>query len=566
MFSRSLRMVLTVAALLILIGCDPETVIKSKVPEPLRDALTFGPPGATAKGKQPEAATVEIVAPKSGSAHPVGKDVIFQGKVKLTGESQPQKLELVWKLFPEKNPAGIPLGKGTLVRKPLDPGRYRAELTMVRDGQPIVKSVNFRVVLSMSGKVIAVDGSALPGVDMDLMDLEEGKVVSKAQSGRNGVFSVEFPSEDRFRLVPRKKGLSFSPVSQVVKFSREPVQLVFKGIKGEISGIRLTDSEKAEETVTNICPQQEAWLKMSIKCEHKITRLEPFLLHREKDKERSILLDDLTDATDTSKEPEPTEQTVLKVRIPSGSALGAPVAAYWVGLRVYDDTGNSFSGEASTPIKMDMTQCFSGKFKEALSVQEKGNLKEAIKLYSVIQDYGKIVENPRPFSKDMEKAFFNRGVAQLGIVMSKKAGNGPILGQLNKALMDFNAVLKAHKRDTEALVLRGAVAYLARNYKAALTDFDTVLTFVPGSAAARELRAQALLKSGLKKNLSPAIDDFTDLVDLDPKNNGYKKSRSETLKILVRSEKESADSKVDTSSIPLREVAEILDLEKYVRK
>src|SRR5208283_3050271 len=153
MFSRSLRMVLTVAGLLILIACDPETVIKSKVPEPLRDALTFGPPGAAAKGKQSETATVEIVAPKSGSAHPVGKDMIFQAKVKLTGETQPQKLELDWKLFPEKNPAGVPLGKGNSVRKQLDPGRYRAELTMVRDGQTIVKSVNFRVVLSMSGKV-----------------------------------------------------------------------------------------------------------------------------------------------------------------------------------------------------------------------------------------------------------------------------------------------------------------------------------------------------------------------------------------------------------------------------
>ena len=500
MFSRSLRMVLTVVGLLILIGCDPETVIKSKVPEPLRDFLTFGPPGATAKGKQPETATVEIVAPKSGSAHPIGKDIIFQARVKLTGETQPQKLELDLEAFSGKEThRELPLGKGNSVRKQLDPGRYRAELTMIRDDQTIVKSVNFRVVLSMSGKVIAVDGSGLPGVDIDLMDLEGDKVLSKAQSGRDGVFSVEFPSEDRFRLIPRKNGLSFSPVSQIVKFSREPVQLVFKGIKGEISGIRLTDSEKTEETVGNICPQQEAWLKMSIKCEHKITRLEPFLIHREKDKERLILLDDLTDAADASKGPEPSENTVLKVRIPSGSVLGEPVGSYQLGLRVYDDTGNSFSGEASTPIKMDMMQCFSGKLKEAMSAQEKGNLQEAIKLYSVIVDFGKIVEDPRQFSKDTEKTFFNRGLAHLGIVVPKETGDGPIFGQLGKALMDFNAVLKVHKRDTEALLLRGAVAYLARNYKAAVKDFDTVLSFNPEVAAARELRAQALVKSGIKK-------------------------------------------------------------------
>ena len=81
-----------------------------------------------------------------------------------------------------------------------------------------------------------------------------------------------------------------------------------------------------------------------------------------------------------------------------------------------------------------------------------------------------------------------------------------------------------------------------------------------------ELKAQALVKSGLKKNLTPAIDDFTELVDLDPKNKDAKKSRSEALKLLVRSESQSDDAKVDTSAVPLRGVGEILNVEKYVRK
>jgi len=257
---------------------------------------------------------------------------------------------------------------------------------------------------------------------------------------------------------------------------------------------------------------------------------------------------------------------VLKVRVPAGSTLGVPTGSYRLRVRVYDDAGNNFSGEASAPIKMDMTQCFSDKLAEAVSAQEKGNLLEAIKTYSVLEDFGKIVEDPRQFSKDIQKAMFNRGVAHLGIALSKKAGEAPILGQLNKAVSDFNAVLKVQKRDTEALLLRGAVAYLARNYQAALKDFDTVVTFVPQEAAARELKAQALVKSGLKKDLTPAIDDFTELVDLDPKNKDAKKSRSEALKLLVRSESESDDAKVDTSAVPLRGVGEILNVEKYVRK
>lgn len=566
MFSRSLRMVLIVAVLSVLIGCDPETVVKSKVPEPLRKALTFGPAGAAAKAKQSEAASVEITAPKNGEAYPAGKEIVFRGSAKLASEDKTQKPELVWTLFPEKTPAGVPLGNGNSVRKQLDPGRYRVELALVQEGRKVAKNVNFRVVISMSGKVTAADGSGLPGTDIDLTDLEGNNVVSTTQSGRDGAFTVEFPSENQFRIAPRKKGFSFSPVSQVVKFSREPVQIVFKGVEGEISDIRLTESEKTDENVRNICPQQEAWLKLSIKFDNKIARVEPFLVQQEKDKEKLILLDDLTDSADAAKEHDPNAPTVLKVKIPPGSTLGVPTGLYRLRVKVYDGTGNSFSGEASAPIKMDMTQCFSDKLAEAVSAQGKGNLQEAIKTYSVLEDFGKLVEDPRQFSKDMQKAMFNRAIAHLGIALSKKAGEAPILGQLNKAFSDFNAVLKAQKRDTEALLLRGTTAYLARNYQAALKDFDTVLTFVPQEAAARELRAQTLIKIGLKKNLTPAIDDFTELVDLDPKNKDFKKSRGEALKLLVRSESEGDDAKVDTSAVPLRGVGKILNVEKYVRK
>ena len=327
----------------------------------------------------------------------------------MASEDKTQKPELVWTLFPEKTPAGVPLGNGNSVRKQLDPGRYRVELALVQEGRKVAKNVNFRVVISMSGKVTAADGSGLPGTDIDLTDLEGNNVVSTTQSGRDGAFTVEFPSENQFRIVPRKKGFSFSPVSQVVKFSREPVQIVFKGVEGEISDIRLTESEKTDENVRNICPQQEAWLKLSIKFDNKIARVEPFLVQQEKDKERLILLDDLTDSADAAKEHDPNAPTVLKVRIPPGSTLGVPTGLYRLRVKVYDGTGNSFSGEASAPIKMDMTQCFSDKLAEAVSAQEKGNLQEAIKTYSVLEDFGKIVEDPRQFSKDMQKAMFNRG-------------------------------------------------------------------------------------------------------------------------------------------------------------
>ena len=559
-------MVLIIASLSILVGCDPETVIRNKVPEPLQQALTFGPPGAAQKGKAADAATVEIVAPRNAGSYPVGKATVFEGRVKFAGEKPAQMPELVWTLFPEKNPAGVPLGKGTLIRKQLDPGRYRVTLAMTQEGNSVVKDVNFRVVYSMSGKVTAADGSGLAGTDINLTDLEGSKVASKAQTGPNGVFTIEFPSEDQYRIVPEKKGFSFSPVSQAVKFSREPVELAFKGVKGEISGIRLTESEKTDEELRTICPHQEAWLKLNIKFERKLTRVEPFLVLNEAGKERLILLDDLTEATEIAKDANPDAPSVLKVRVPSGSTLGVPAPSYRLRVRVYDDTGSHFSAEAPSLIRMDMAQCISGKLAEAVSLQERGNLQEAIKAYSAIEDFAKTVEEPRRFTRDTEKALFNRGAAHLGIVLSKQGAEGPILGELNKALVDFNAVLKVHNRDSEALLLRGVVNYLARSYEAALRDFDMVLVSAPQLTAARELQAQALVKSGLKKNLTPAIDDFTELIDLDAKNNGLKKSRSETLKLLVKSENEKDDFKVDTSKVPLRRVGEILNLANYIRK
>ncbi len=559
-------MVLIAVGLLILISCDPETVIKSKVPESLQELLTFGPSRVSLKAKQPELSTVEIAAPRNGGAYPVGSDMLFLGKAKLVGDAKQHGPDLVWKLFPEKAHAGVSLGKGISIRKRLDPGNYRVQVTMTAGGRTVAKTVKFRVVRSMSGKVIAVDGAGLPGTDLNLTNLEGDEVIFSTKSGRGGVFSIEFPSEEPFRLMPRKKGFSFSPVSQIVKFGKKGALPPFKAIKGEISDIRLIESEKGDENVRNICPQQESWLKLRIKFKHKPARVEPFLVQQEDDKERLIPLEDLTDLTDATKEYDPNAPVVMKVRVPAGSTLGISKGSYRLRVKVYDDAGNHFSAEASAPVRMNVAKCFATKFAEGLSLQEQGKLDEAIKAYSVMDDFKKTVEDSRQFSGDMQKAYFNRGIAHLGIAISKKAAEGPILGELNRALIDFNAVLKIHSRDTEALLLRGAVNYMARSYKAALKDLDTDLNINPQMVVARELRAQGLVKSGIKRNLTPAIDDFTDLVDLDTRNDGLRKSRSEALKLLVRSESKSDDSKVDISSIPLRKIDKILNLAKYIRK
>ena len=70
-------MVWVFIGLSILAGCDPEALIKNKVPEPLRNALTFGKPSPGTQGRQPAATTAEIVMPRENGVYPVGKEMVF---------------------------------------------------------------------------------------------------------------------------------------------------------------------------------------------------------------------------------------------------------------------------------------------------------------------------------------------------------------------------------------------------------------------------------------------------------------------------------------------------------
>ncbi len=102
----------------------------------------------------------------------------------------------------------VPLGHGLSVKRKLDPGKYRVEVTLTVKDQKVSQSLNFREALMLSGKVVTTEGSPLPGVDLDLWDLND-QVVAKAQSGADGKFLLEFPSESTFRLMPSKKEYSF---------------------------------------------------------------------------------------------------------------------------------------------------------------------------------------------------------------------------------------------------------------------------------------------------------------------------------------------------------------------
>jgi len=176
------------------------------------------------------------------------------------------------------------------------------------------------------------------------------------------------------------------------------------------------------------------------------------------------------------------------------------------------------------------------------------------------------LEDQGPFVPYVEKTRFNRAVADVGMAVPLPEGDAKRREYLGKALSDLSSVLKARKKDVQALLLRGITKQLMGDDESSLQDFSAVLGVEPKTVAALEYRARGLIKTKTKKNLSSAVDDLTGAIDLEPGAKDLRKMRSETLKLLAKSQDEGEDATIDTSGVPLGEIGKELTLEKYLRK
>ena len=132
--------------------------------------------------------------------------------------------------------------------------------------------------------------------------------------------------------------------------------------------------------------------------------------------------------------------------------------------------------------------------------------------------------------------------------------------------MDFSAVLKRGPKDPDALLFRGLIHYEAGDPEPALADYKEVLLVAPRTPMAPLLRGCAYVKSGIKQNLSLAVDDFTEALTTDPEDKVLRKARFETLKAFVQAKAKKEGEKVDTSEIHLPDPLEKMDLIKYIRE
>jgi|GEM_PF-576092 len=613
MFCRYIVPGVLVVSMLIMAGCDMEQLVRSKVPEPLKKVLSFGPQGSKRpKGevRRLRPTDIDIVSPREKSVHPVDKPMEFRALVRFQPEPGEDIPQVSWTLFSEKDKKGASIGTGNSARRKLDPGDYRVELRVTMGKQRIVRNVNFRAAHGVKGVVSDADGSGLAGAEIALTDLESGKEVARTSTGKGGNFAIESPAAGLFLMTPTKPGYSFSPLESIVKFGGEAVQPKFVGFMAEIKDIRLTRSLDSDEADQSVCPHQQAYLKFSVTSEIKPTHMEACLERIEQGATRRFNLEVIGEEKAGDKTFDP-PGPVFKVQIPLGLASEPENVTYRLVVTVTDAKERSFSSKAKNRFTYDGVGCFRRCLDQAVAHHEKGQLEDAIKAYKVVEELYKRVERPERFLPFAEKSRFDQGLAYLGLALPLKPEDPIRVIRLQMAIADFNKILKHRKNDMEVLLFRGIARQVMGNYPAALSDFNAVLAIDPNQAAALELRGQTYVKTEQDQNLLLAVDDFTRALAQSPGEEGLRKSRRETLKFFLKLEKEKKERKEEEerekreakpkqeakdkkkadlttptdekdakdksvekapkedksgfANIPLREISDFLKLEKYLR-
>jgi tetratricopeptide (TPR) repeat protein len=560
MLRNLLKALFVIAALVSMSGCDPETMTKNKVPDFIKDLLTFGGP-ASSKQVEGLSTGLTITSPNPGQVFPADKNVTFHATLQKKDEQVPGP-ELKWQVVPEKGGKTEQVGLGLTASKRLRPGNYRAELQATLGEQQVVKKVDFRVSYMIAGKVTLHGGAGIAQADVQLIDEKQKKTIYKTQSRNDGAFTLELPAEEEYKVIVRKQGYLFTPTYREIKSPKDG-PLDFTAQKGDITDISLTQAEDSQENLKSLCPSETLYLKCKIQLEEKPSSLQVFLVDT-KNEERPISFEP-KETGDLAQHTDPSGFTKLKLAAPSASAIGEPAESYIIKMKVRDDKQDTIVVQFPESVAVNYDQCFTAGLTRGVDEQLKGNTAEAIKAYSLMEDMFNSLSKVRPYMGIMDKALFNRGVANLkmGLDQKKEASGAAFL---TKSIQDFSRYIKAHRGDGQAHLLRGA-AYQGRgDFKEALADYDSSIPLLSQPALAYELRGQANLKLGTKKNILQAIDDFTMALSADPGDNSAREARKGATKIASKYQDAADDQKFDTSQISIQALKARLDFSKYVRK
>ena len=549
-----------VGALLGIAGCDPAALVKSKVPGPIKTILTFEGVGRVKPIKE-----VTVVHPKPNSVYGSDETIAFQVDVDTGNAKLPVSPSVSWSARSLVDRKKKDVGSSAKCTKKLEAGQYEAQVTVEALGQKISKKVAFRVVLRMPGKIVSPDQKGIGGVEIVTTDIANGTEFSRTATDTNGAFNVEVPANRAVVVTPRKAGLSFYPLSHTVEYSPARSVTQFTGIEAVISNIRLASVQDPAAGATGLCPGEQMLLSFQIQAKTPPKSFEVALVRQEKEAEQVIRLDQERDAA-ISQAAGSVQSKALKVRLSTNARLGTPMWTGHIRVTVNDDMGERYSVDSAELITVDLTGCFNKASDRATAALSDGKLGVAVTEFTDAEKLARQLDASPEVAATLRKVNLNRALALLMGAQAEKPKSRQQKALLENAVLDLNNLLRSQEGDSAALFLKGLADYLAQDYRAALKDFEGVLLVQSANTEANLLRAIACLKTGLKKNVSIAIDDLTQILTTDPSNAELRKTRAAALKIFVQYQDRKADERIDTADIPVPSISEVMDLKKYVHK
>lgn len=548
-------------------ACDPEALVKRKVPEPLKLALTFSStpqpqkPGAQA----PVDVTLTILSPESEAFFSTEQPVKFKADAHPKGAMPPDN-ELVWNLTDEKTKHHSKIGQGKTIDRKLPAGSYVVELVhQAPGGKKVAVTAKFRVGPAAQGK-IAHGGRGLADVELVLTDVTGQKVITRGKSDKAGVFYVEVPAEGDFKLTPHKQGFSFSPVFRVVRRGMKPEELEFQSARAQIGDMRLTASEESDEDLETVCPGQTALLKATVSGEAPLTRLDAFLAPQAKGPGQPPVFIGTAEFTDNGTDPARPTQRSIKVQIPDTWTDEFVSDSYGLLVTGHDAKGDSWSAQSAQSFRADAGTCLGQKFEQATALQDQGDLEGALRVYDLIAEVQRTLGQAAGFAGVLEKALFNRGLINLQSALRAEPGSLRRSALLTKALSDFQDVTRLHRKDAEASFFTGLVSHLKGERDAALAAYTAAIRGDLRSPEAYEFRARLLLETQRARNVSRAVDDFTRALILKPEAAGLREARKAALELDLTNQDLPPDARTDTSSVPQQPMEKRLNLREFGRR
>lgn len=564
---RPARLLFLITGLALIASCDPEALVKQKVPDPVKSVLTFSeaPQQQKPGSAVPIEVSLKVLSPQNEAFFPIERPIPFKANVRAKG-AVPADNELIWSLIDEKTKQHSKIGQGKNVERKLPAGHYQAEVAyQIPGGNKVTALAKFRVGPAVQGAIL-YKGAGLADADLLLTDLEGKQIISRAKSEKDGVFFVEIQGDGDFKLTPAKQGFGFTPIFRVLNKGTKPDELQFRAARGQIGNVHLTGSAESDEPVRIVCPEQTMLLKATVSGEAPLTRLEAYLVPAARAPGQSPISIGTVEFSDDKTDPAQPTPRMIEVRIPPTWTEDFFGNSYGLLVTASDAKGDSWSSETTPSIRAEVGVCLRDKFAQASALEDKGDLEGALKVYDLVADLQRTLGGTPGFSNVLEKALFNRGLINLRSALKSDRGSLRRSALLTKALADFQEVSRLHRKDAEASFFAGVVSQLKREREAALDGYRTATRGDPQFANAYEFMGRLLLETRRAGNLSRAVDAFTRALSLNPDSTGLRAARKAALNLDLAHQDLPREAAVDTSSVPLEPVERRLDLEKYRRK